>query len=291
MTTLSAAPPVIDAPINALRPGVVGGGVVRLERIAGRTAVTRLESRAPVKLLTPRPPGAAARVYASSLGGGLVAGDVLDLAIHACERTRGLLTTQASTKVYRSPDGRAACQRVSVRVDAEAALVILPDPVTCFTDAVFEQEQRLELAAGATLVLVDWMTAGRARCGERWAFSRYRSRIEIVREGGTLVADGFWLDRAHGPIDAPFRMGRFNCLAAAYVIGSGVDAAVDTIERMVGTEPVGRRAELLSAASRIDGGIVLRVAGDTAEAVGRALRRYLAIAADLLGESPWDRKW
>ncbi|KAJ2686969.1 hypothetical protein GGH99_003363 [Coemansia sp. RSA 1285] len=58
---------------------------------------------------------------------------------------------------------------------------LLPDPVTCFEGAMYNQRQavRLHDAQSSSLVLLDWMTSGRMSRGERWAFGKYFS-VNVV---------------------------------------------------------------------------------------------------------------
>ena len=112
-----------------------GEGAITFELSGGRTAVTRAVARSPLRLLTPRPPGPAAWAFTSSFGGGIVDGDVLRIDVSVGEGASALVTTQASTKVYRSPKG--ARQVLSATVAEGALLALLPDPVACFGGANF----------------------------------------------------------------------------------------------------------------------------------------------------------
>jgi urease accessory protein len=59
----------------------------------------------------------------------------------------------------------------------------------------------------------------------------------------------------------------------------------------VAAMPVETRQNLLTGASPISGGCILRLLGASAEVVGRAIRQYLAFVPALLGDDPWARKW
>src|SRR5581483_7938617 len=100
----------------------------------------------------------------------------IDVELEIQAGAMAVLTTQASTKVYRSLE--PATQTLRATVGSGALLASLPDPVVCFADAHFTQTQRIDLDEGGNLVLVDWMTSGRHRCGERWAFAHYENRID-----------------------------------------------------------------------------------------------------------------
>src|SRR5262245_5087505 len=155
-----------------------GGGRIQLSRLHGRTVITRASSASPLKLLMPRSRGEAAWIFTSSYGGGLVSGDAISLQIDAGRQTRSLLSTQSSTKVFRST-GAPCRQELNVSLGKEAVLVCIPDPVVCFAGANYEQRQQFRLTDGAALVMIDWFTSGRRARDERWAFSRYFSRTEV----------------------------------------------------------------------------------------------------------------
>ena len=92
--------------------------------------------------------------------------------------------TQASTKVYRTkPDGEPAKQTLNGTVHPGGLLVNAPDPLVPFAKSAFVGSQRFELHNGASLVSIDWLSSGRATCGERWAFASYASRTEVFLRG------------------------------------------------------------------------------------------------------------
>jgi urease accessory protein len=218
----------------------------------------------------------------------LVSGDAIALEVDAGPGTRCLLSTQASTKVYRSA-GPACGQQLNVSAAADAVVVSAPDPVVCFADAAFDQRQRFELAADAGLILVDWLTSGRKARGERWAFQRYSSDTEVSVEHRCVFRDTVLLDRVDGPIAAEMRMGRVDCFATVVVVGPPGAGGADRLLRHVAALPA--RGEPVCSASPIAGGAVARVAGRDVEAVGNWIRDRLAGLASLLGQDLWRRKW
>ncbi len=250
--------------------------------------LTRAIAASPLRILHPKNAGRAAWVYAATYGGGLLGGDAISLELSVGDGAEAMLSTQASTKVYRST--RGASQHLRAHAGDGSLLALLPDPVTPFADARYTQQQHIELAAGASLVAVDWMTAGRVRSGERWRFASYASRTWIRREGRVLLHDGTLLDPDDGDLAA--RMSRFNCLAWAVVIGPSVRAVATRLAGLLDGVAVPRRADLLlSAAPLDDDGVLLRVAGTSAQQVGAALKQHLSFLPSLLGDDPWATRW
>jgi urease accessory protein len=241
-----------------------------------------------VKVFAMRRGRTACWVYAAALGGGLVGGDHLDLNVDVEPDARALLTTQASTKVYRSL--RGASQTVTANVDRRGLLVVLPDPIVCFSEADFTQTQRYVLSGEASLVVLDWMTSGRHEAGERWAFSRYQARLTILRDDREILRDAVVLERDPDPVAE--RMGRFEVLLTAVLTGPLVAESAASILTRTHLRSIIKHDDCILAASPLrDGGTLVRMAGVSVEQVGRVLRNDFAFLLPLLGDDPWSRKW
>jgi urease accessory protein len=251
----------------------------------------------------PRNHGHAAWIYTSSFGGGLVDGDRIEMNVTIADDASAFISTQASTKVYRSPR-HGASSELHARLGAGALLVAAPDPVVCFAASRYRQVQRFDLAPGAALIAIDWLSSGRWASGERWAFHEYRAQLSVRVDGRLVVHDALQLSADDGDLSA--RMGRFEVLAIAVLIaaGDGIGASAGAAERSarlrdatanivsrINSLPVARRADRLLAATPLEDGCVVRIAGMSVEQVGRTLRDLLAFVPALLGDDPWTRKW
>lgn len=265
-----------------------GAAYLTFTRSGAATVLTRAFAASPAKLFATNGRGPTCWVYAATLGGGLVGGDEIRLRANVTAGARALLTTQASTKVYRSL--RPSRQSLHANVDVDAFLAVVPDPVVCFANADFTQTQQYDLHADASLVMVDWITSGRHASGERWAFSRYESRFDIRRGSQRVFFDALVLEPN---IDSVVeRMCRFDVLLTAVISGPLVAGAASDIVTRVSQASIDRQADLVVSASRLrDGGTLLRMAGNSVEQMGRALRAHLAFLPPLTGDDLWSRKW
>ncbi len=265
-----------------------GSAHLTFTRSGADTVLTRAFATSPAKLIETTRRGAACWVYAATLGGGFVGGDDIRLRADVTAGARALLTTQASTKVYRSL--RPSQQHVTATVESDALLAVVPDPIVCFDGAHFTQTQRYDLHTDASLVMVDWMTSGRHAAGERWAFSRYENRVDIRRGGRRIFFDGLVLEPSADTIAS--RMGRVDVLLTVVMTGPLVASAARESVNRISQSPIHRAADLVvSAAPLRDGGALLRMAGASVEQVGHALRTHLAFLSPLAGDDLWSRKW
>jgi len=270
----------------ALQPGQ---GVARVARVDGRSRVIRSRATNPLKLWSPRRPGTDAWIYSTTFGGGLVSGDRVQLDLDIEPDATAVLTTQASTKVYRSLRSRPCSQQLTARLGSAATLVITPDPLVCFRGAIYEQFNRIHLADDSSLVHIDWLTSGRSACGECWKFARLATRLEVIRDRQMLLLDSLTLDPRDGALDGPLRMGDYHCLATVVILGPPLENAAATIREDV--DDSNPDSGCLEAASPLAEGTIWRILGPTTEAVGTRLRQRLAFLADHLDETPWNRKW
>jgi urease accessory protein len=275
-----------DVTAPAIRPSS-GTAHLRFVRSGASTVLTRALAASPAKLIETNVRGNACWVYTATLGGGLVGGDEIAMTVEVSAGGRALLTTQASTKVYRSE--RQSTQFTTASVDEGGLLAVMPDPVVCFAGSNYRQVQRYDLHADATLVVVDAVTSGRHAAGERWAFSRYESRLHISRDRQALVCDAVVLERELDSVAE--RMGRFDIVLTAVATGPLVASSVGRLLDAVAAAPLTRGNDIVVSAARLrDGGALIRMAGESVELLGCTLRKHFSFLSPLLGDDFWSRK-
>ncbi len=265
-----------------------GAGRLHVDLIDGQSSATVIAAHAPMKLLVPSPRGPAVWAFASSFGGGLVAGDHIALEVTVGDGASAAIGTQSSTKVYRDAVDAWAQQSVCAQVGADGALALLPDPVTPFAASRYRQRLEVDLAENASLLLVDSITSGRAARDERWAFTAYDSRITVRRASVPLLIDATRLDHTanRGVVE---RMGRFQSLSTALLLGPRFAADTARLLTWCAAQPIERGAPLLVAASPLADGVLLRLAGIAYEPIDRWLREHLHAPAAGFGDH-WSRK-
>lgn len=248
-----------------------------------RSDIIRGRSAGPQRLLFPRAAGDAAWIVTSSLGGGLVDGDAIELAVEVEPGATAVITTQSSTKAYRGTTRQHA--RLAI-ADGALALVV-PDPIVPYRDARFAQTTRVELATTGSLALAELITAGRVAHGERWAATRIDSKLEIVRAGTPLLVDRVVLEGD----DVAARMRRFDAIGTVILGGPRArDAAPRILAELAAERPL-RDAPVVRAGSPLDDGVIVRIAATRVELAVAALRALLREACLAAGEDPWSRKW
>ncbi|KAF2398809.1 urease accessory protein UreD [Trichodelitschia bisporula] len=187
-----------------------GLGTIHVALLPPTTPVLQtLSYQYPLKLIAPDPStlrtDAGAHlvhtVFLLTYGGGLVAGDTIDLRIKLSHPSRLVLLTQGSTKIFKTPTrSLVSGQRLVVDFEPGAALCYLPDPVQPYADSVFEQTQVYNVPGpDSSLCVCDWVSEGRTARGEKWSFYKYTSKNEVwlVPEEGDrklILRDNVLLD-------------------------------------------------------------------------------------------------
>ncbi|KAH7083590.1 UreD urease accessory protein-domain-containing protein [Paraphoma chrysanthemicola] len=206
-----------------------GYGCISVEILPPDLPVLRKVSyQYPLKLVAPDPlppphavdadsPRLIHTVFLLTYGGGIVAGDTINLHVQLDSRTRLILLTQGSTKIFKTPDPSVVSQQhMNVHLKQDAALTYLPDPVQPFAHTAFSQSQIYTLERGqGSLCACDWVTSGRSARGENWDIYEYRSRNEVWTSDDAgkrrlLLRDNLILDK-NGRTDMALSSRMDNC--------------------------------------------------------------------------------
>ncbi|KAK7279041.1 hypothetical protein RJT34_24084 [Clitoria ternatea] len=289
-------------------------GLVVVEKVRGRSSVVRCLSRYPLKFIIPKKVGSsktdAVWVYALNYGGGIVSGDHISCKFSVGDACTMVLTTQGSTKVYKSVGSKCSQQMLEARVGSDALLVIIPDPVTCFSTARYYQKQVFSVSSDSNLVIVDWITSGRHESGEKWDFDLYRSTNNIFLEDGhPLFLDTMLLEKEKmGCIRE--HMHNYQVIAMIVLLGPKMqyiqNLVQDHVKKIMSDQlqhsstalrhqrdKAGRfftKPSFMASCSAFGPkriGLVVRVAAETTESVYKFLRHEMAPLETMIGVPPY----
>jgi urease accessory protein len=250
--------------------------------VDGLSSATTWRSSSDLKLMLPRPRGAAVWACAATYGGGLVAGDRIGLDLQVGAGAALCLGTQSTTKVFRSP-GAVAEQHLQAGVADGGLLAILPEPLSPFAGSRYRQRTRLRLAPGASLAWLDTVSAGRMARDERWQLASYDARLDLELDGRLVLRDTLRLGA-----DAPARLGAQAAVASLLLVGPRAAEAAQAGRALAELHRPGEDG-LLIAASPVADGILLRLAALDLEVLASRIRSVIAPLAEPLDGDPWRR--
>ncbi len=130
--------------------------------------------------------------------GGLTGGDRVSWTITAGEATDLTCASQACERIYRSSDGEPAHLSVKLMLERNARLNWMPQETILFDGSAVSRNLEADLAAGASLLIVEAFVFGRAAMGETVHRASLHDRWTIRREGQLVLADSV---RVEGDID------------------------------------------------------------------------------------------
>lgn len=199
---------------------------------------------------------------------------------------RGLDHT--SLNVQSSP---TTLQRMEFTISSNGALFLLPDPVTCFRSASYNQNQTFHIAKNASLIVLDWVTSGRKSLGEDWVLSRYYSVNELIIEGKRAAKDVMLLEDKDSDLRRlAKRLSPYSCYATLILRGPLVEGTIahliaryECISVMQCRIPEDLLWSLSPIGSDKEDGSVVRIAGKETELVKRWLIDALLPLEEIIG--------
>lgn len=173
--------------------------------------------------------------------GGLVGGDVLDIAVRVDRGAHGLVSTPGATRFY-AADSQPATQRVDIALADGARLEWLPLETIAYPGCHAVNHWRATLAPGAELMAWDVTALGLPAAGQPFATGHLHQRMEIP---------GLWMEQAHIDaadtrlLDAPLGLGGRRCLGTLVLAcGSALgrerrEALLDSVREALAGAPAG----------------------------------------------------
>ena len=168
-------------------------GTAHLRFSCGADGLTRHQGGTTAPLRVQRPFGRAdgrCELPLLHTAGGLVGGDRLSISGQLAPGSRVLLTSVAAQKVYGSigrsrlsPAGTWARQDLEFRLETGADLEWLPQDLVLYANGLYEQHTRVSLASGASWLGAEVVRLGRTAALETLGEGRWRSLLEIERDG------------------------------------------------------------------------------------------------------------
>ena len=176
--------------------------------------------------------------------GGLVGGDLLDIAATVAPGAHALVTTPGATRFYRSA-GQTAVQRSQLMLAAGARAEWLPLEALCYDACQAENHLVATVEPGAELLAWDCTALGLPEAGQPFLRGRFLQHIEVP---------GVWLERGHIAaddrrlLDGPQGLAGHRCLASVFVVvGSALartrrEALLDAARAVIDSADLARGA-------------------------------------------------
>jgi urease accessory protein len=184
----------------------------------GASRLITCRSAAPIRILNPHVRASSCHVLVSNYGGGLVDGDRVRMKVICRNGARLHIGSVGNLQVYKSPI-KGSAQTIKGVLEENTLCVLNADPVVLHSGSQFEQKQEWNVHPESSLLVAEWVLAGRLETGERFAFRKYVSEFTAFVDGNPLVDDRFEFQPDHLDYRDPALFSGLACLLKVYMVG------------------------------------------------------------------------
>lgn len=212
--------------------------------------------------------------------GGITGGDCFDVAAEVGPGAALTLTTQAAERAYRATGDSRGRLTTRLRVAAGGHVSWLPQETILYDGSALERRLTIDIALGASCLLVEPLVFGRAAMGETLRDGWFRDRITVTRGGAPLFEDRTLLTgdiAAH--LARPHVAAGAGAMALAVFVGAEAEAHLEPLRAAL---PATCGVSLIGA----DVLVMRLLAAD-----GFTLRRVLVPALIRLARTDLPRCW
>lgn len=124
-----------------------------------------------------------------SLGGGYVEGEKYKYSINLKEDSRSIITTQASTKVYKCVHGEKTEQETLINLEKNSILEYITDSVILYKNAIYKQVNNIYMDESATLIYSDGITSGWSKEGDAFQYSNVQLKTIVYVNNEIVLLD------------------------------------------------------------------------------------------------------
>jgi urease accessory protein len=168
---------------------------LEFSRDRGRTTVRRVRQRGPLAVQKPfNQPNGECQVYLLHPPGGIVGGDTLATTVRATRDASGLVTTPASSKVYRSTNAVSTVTQ-RLEVSAGARLAWLPQDTILFGGSKYAMNTEIDLNPSASFCGWEITSLGRPLSGDGFDVGAFDQRMQVTVGGAVRLREHLaWSD-------------------------------------------------------------------------------------------------
>lgn len=227
--------------------------------------------------LDPGQPGLAF-VYLQNPTGGVFDGDRLDVRLEAGPDAQVHLTTPSATRLLRM-NGGGAEQEIRVRLERDAYVEMMPEPLIPHAGSSFQQVLQVDLATGAALVAGETIAPGRLARGECFSFERLLLSTRVATTGRELVVDRILFEPGS---HAPTRRGMLGAFRYFATLLAVAPQRSDMLEHMTNAVFDVPGAVAAGGALPYESGVVVRILATSSTAAERTLHAAWSVARTAL---------
>lgn len=127
------------------------------------------------------------------VGGGYVEGEFYKNNFHLKKGARGIITTQAPTKVYKCENNIETKQENKIVLDENSVLEYISDNIILYKDAKYKQCTDIYMEESSTLIYSDGITSGWSPDGKKFQYNCTSMKTKIYMNMKLVLLDNLRL--------------------------------------------------------------------------------------------------
>ena len=231
----------------------------------GKTILEDVYFTAPYKIMKPfeKEDGSGGiSVMPLCASAGIMAGDVQKFDYVVGPGADLEILSQSFEKIHKMDEGSAS-REIAIAVAAGGTLWYYPQPVIPFAESAFDSNMEIHLEdTTSKLFLLDILSCGRAVSGERFAYKRFGSKVQIYRGNKLVYRDNTCYEPAKMPMEGLGMYEGYSHMANIFLTGC-VDEA-GAFDGRKTRELQERIWEIIEETADCDGGVSMLASGDLA---------------------------
>jgi len=249
--------PRLDMSARSARQRARGEIRVEFARAGERSEAARAFETGGLRLRFPHA-GVECEAVIVNTGGGMAGGDLARMTLDVGAGARALATTQSAEKIYKA-DGETSRMEIALSVAAGGSLVWAPQETILFEGARLQRRLEAEVAADASLLMVEAAVFGRLAHGETEADAGLRDDWRIRRAGKLIFAEAARIENAGARLERPAAGACARALATLLYVAPDAQDRLEPLRAALEAEIDTEGGRLEAGVSLVDGFLVARL--------------------------------
>lgn len=204
------------------------------------------------------------------LGGGYVEGEKYKYSINLKEDSRSIITTQASTKVYKCVHGEKTEQETLINLEKNSILEYITDSVILYKNAIYKQVNNIYMDESATLIYSDGITSGWSKEGYEFQYSNAQLKTMVYVNNKMVLLDNLLVNPKEDDVTQLGFFEGYNNFGTLLVINKNINTNI--IEELR-NEMKNLNLPIYFGISELEvNGFVLRALGNLTQNIESAIR-------------------
>lgn len=208
--------------------------------------------------------------YLLQLGGGYVEGEKYKNIFNLKDEARAIITTQASSKVYKCINKIKTEQETEINLGINSVLEYITDSVILYKDAAYKQVNNIYLDKSSTLIYSDGITAGWSPEGDKFSYSSVQLKSNIYVNNKLVLLDNLLVNPRENDVTRLGFFEEYSNFGTLLVINKEInDSSISDLRVLI----TNLNLPIDFGISKLEvNGFVLRVLGNLTQHIEEAMR-------------------